>query len=98
VAMQRSRSGETAPIRVATTGVFEFDCPSDTFELGALVGPDENAAGNALLNQQVAKVALSKYAVGRVAKRQSSASTSVLVDIRSTVMTGGVEGGSPTGV
>ena len=46
VAMQRSRSGETAPIRVATTGVFEFDCASGTFELGDLVGADENAAGN----------------------------------------------------
>ena len=98
VAMQRSRSGETAPIRVATTGVFEFDCPSGTFELGDLIGVDENAAGDALLNQQVAKVAESKYAIGRVAKRQPSATTSVLIDIRSTVMTGGVEGGSPSGV
>src|SRR3972149_4143422 len=34
VAMQRSRAGETAPIRVAATGVFEFDCPSGTFEMG----------------------------------------------------------------
>jgi hypothetical protein len=98
VAMQRSRSGDTAPIRVATTGVFEFDCPSGTFELGDLVGVDENTAGNALLNQTVAKVNLSKYAVGRVAKRQAAAVTNVLVDIRSTVMTGGVEGGSPSGV
>ena len=92
VAMQRSRSGETAPIRVATTGVFEFDCPSGTFELGDMVEADENAAGNALLNQQVAKVTLSKDAIGRVAKRQAAAGTSVLVDIRSTVMTGGVNG------
>lgn len=98
VAMQRSRAGETAPIRVATTGVFEYDCPSGAFELGKLVGADEDAVGTALLNQQVAPVALSKYAVGRVAKRQATASTSVLVDVRSTVMTGGVEGGSPTGV
>ncbi len=56
VAIQRSRSGDTAPIRVATTGVFEFDCPSGTFELGDLMGADENAAGDALLNQQLAKV------------------------------------------
>ena len=90
VAMQRSRAGDTAPIRVATTGVFEFDCPSGTFELGDLVGDDENAAGNALLNQQVAKVSGSRYAIGRVAKRQFASATSVLVDIRSTVMTGGV--------
>ncbi len=94
VAMQRSRAGDTSPIRVATTGVFEFDCPSGTFELGELVGADENAAGNALLNQQVAKVSASKYAIGRVAKRVASAATAVLVDIRSTVMTGGVEGSS----
>jgi hypothetical protein len=92
VAMQRSRSGETAPIRVATTGVFEWDCPSGTFELGDMVGVDENAAGNALLNQQVAKVTTAANAIGRVAKRQPSAGTSVLVDIRSTVMTGGVNG------
>jgi hypothetical protein len=98
VAMQRSRSGDTDPIRVATTGVFEFDCPSGTFELGDLVGVDENAGGDGLLDQQVAAVSASKYAVGRVAKRGSTAATRVLVDIRSTVMTGGVEGTSPSGV
>ena len=98
VAMQRSRAGDTAPVRVATTGVFEFDCPSGTFELGDFMGADENAAGNALLNQQVAKVSQSRYAIGRIAKRQSAATTSVLVDIRSTIMTGGVEGSSASGV
>ena len=90
VAMQRSRSGETAPIRVATTGVFEFDCPSGTFELGNLMGVDENAGSTAMLNQQVASVATANCAVGRVAKREAAAATSVLVDVRSTVMTGGV--------
>jgi len=98
VAMQRSRSGDTAPVRVATTGVFEFDCPSGTFELGELVGADENAAGDALLDQQVAKVTASQYAIARVAKREASAGTSVLVDVRSTVMTGGIEGSSASGV
>jgi hypothetical protein len=90
VAMQRSRAGETAPIRVATTGVFEFDCPADTAELGDLLGANENSAGTALVNQQVAKVAQSALAVGRVARREPAAATSVLVDIRSKVMTGGV--------
>lgn len=94
VAMQRSRAGDTDPIRVATTGVFEFDCPSGTFELGDLVGADENAAGTALLDQQVAKAGAAKYAIGRAARREATATTSVLVDIRSTVMTGGVEGSS----
>jgi hypothetical protein len=95
VAMQRSRSGDTDPIRVAATGVFEFDCPSGTFELGDLVGVDEESGGTELEDQQVAAVADSAYAVARVAKRVATASTSVLVDIRSTVMTGGVEGTSP---
>lgn len=90
VAMQRSRPGDTEPIRVATTGVFEFDCPSTTFELGDLMGGDENAAGNALLDQQVAKVTQAQYAIGRVARRAPTAATTVLVDIRSTIMTGGV--------
>ncbi len=96
VAMQRSRSGDIAPVRVAATGVFEFDCPSGTFELGDLVGADENAAGDALLNQQVDSVAAAAYAIGRIAKRQAVAATSVLIDIRSTVMTGGVEGSTPS--
>jgi hypothetical protein len=94
VAMQRSRAGDSDPIRVATTGVFEFDCPSGTFELGHLVGADENGAGTGLLSQQVARVSAPRYAIGRVARRESAASTGVLVDIRSTVMTGGVEGSS----
>ena len=90
VAMQRSRAGETAPIRVATTGVFEFDCPSGTFELGKLMGVNENAAGTALLNQQAITVVQANRAIGRVAKREATAAISVLVDVRSTVMTGGV--------
>jgi hypothetical protein len=97
VAMQRSRSGETAPLRVATSGVFEFDCVSAAFELGDLMGADANSGGTALLSQQVAKVAQSRYAIGRIARREAAA-TNVLVDVRSTVMTGGVEGGSPSGV
>ena len=91
VAMQRSRSGDTDPIRVAATGVFEFDCPRDTFELGDLVGPDVLTHPRACLaDQQVGPVTAAKYAVARVAKRVATAADSVLVDIRSTVMTGGI--------
>jgi len=82
VAMQRSRYGDTAPIRVATTGVFAFDCPSSTFELGDLFGADGTVIGS--------KVIDSRSAIGRVAKYAHQATSSVLVDIRSTVMTGGV--------
>ncbi len=101
VAMQRSRSGDTDPIRVATTGVFEFDCPSGSFELGDLMGVDYELRGghpdvgngqesSRLLNQQVALVNDAKLAIARVAKRVAMAATSVLVDIRSTVM-GGID-------
>lgn len=98
VAMQRSRNGDTDPIRVATTGVFEFPCPSGTWEVGDMIGPDEAAAGTSLLAQQVAKVTEAKLALGRCARRQASATTTVLVDIKSTVMTGGIEGSVSSGV
>jgi len=110
VAMQRSRSGDTDPIRVATTGVFEFDyCPDrgePGLELGDLVGVDNQVGNDALslANQQVARVFAAtvfagdaaqkawaaKHAIGRVARRESRGTCSVLVDIRSSVMTGGV--------
>ncbi len=86
--MQRSRQGDTGHVRVAITGVFEFDCPSGTFELGDLIAASD--INDRLLNQRVVKVVGSELAIGRVAKREASAATSVLVDIRSTVMTGGV--------
>lgn len=87
VAMQRSRSGDTDPIRVATTGIFEMDIASASLELGALVGPAKQS-GNALENQKVASVATANLASGRVAKRIVS-DTKVLVEIRSTLVTGG---------
>jgi predicted RecA/RadA family phage recombinase len=97
VAMQRSRSGDTADIRVAGTGVFEFPCASSTFELGDLIGPDDNSGGTALENQKVIKVTDPARAVGRVAKRVATAATTVLVDIRSNVMTGGILGNTSSG-
>ena len=89
VAMQASRNGDTQPIRVATAGVFEFDCLSSTFEVGKLIGADENAGGTALERQVVAPVATANLAVGRCAKRVSSAATRVLVDVVSTMQRGG---------
>lgn len=88
VAQQRSRSGDTAPIRVATSGVFEFTCAAATFEIGALVGPAK-ASGNALEPQKVVAVATPNLAIGRVAKRYGSNTTTVLVEIDSVVQRGG---------
>jgi hypothetical protein len=89
VAMQASRNGDTQPIRVATAGVFEFDCLSATFEVGKLIGVDETAAGTALEKQVVAPVATANLAIGRCAKRVNPAATRVLVDVVSTVQRGG---------
>lgn len=88
VACQRSRSGDTTGVRVATSGVFEFDCAAATFELGALVGPAK-ASGNTLENGKVVAVDTANLAIGRVAKRYGSNTTKVLVRIESTVMQGG---------
>lgn len=91
VAMQRSRSGDTDPIRVATTGVFEFAATSGTREVGQLLGVEENSGGTALEDQKLENVSGAHLAVGRCAKRVSPADTRVLVDIVSTVMYGGVQ-------
>jgi hypothetical protein len=70
VAMQASDGGDTAPIRVAADGIFEFPCPSGTWEVGDLVGASENAGGNALEDQQVEAVSRPELALGYVARRE----------------------------
>lgn len=87
VACQRSRNGDTDQIRVATNGVFEFDCDSANFALGALVGPAKQS-GNALERSKVVAVASANLAIGRVA-RAGTGLTKVLVEIVSTVAHGG---------
>lgn len=88
VALQRSRAGDTDPIRVGTTGVYELDCAATTFELGNLLGPAK-AAGNALLAQTVVATASAPVSIGRVARRYSVNTTKVLINIESAIMTGG---------
>jgi hypothetical protein len=89
VAMQRSPSGDTTPIRVATTGVFEFGIAATTFEVGNLIGSKEQANGTQLENQVVAKVATTNKSIGRCVKRSATNATKVLVDIVSTIVKGG---------
>ncbi len=93
VAMQRSRGGDTDPIRVAISGVFEFDCRANIYELGQHIGIVKDLAqGGLLLNQQVRAVSGSQYAIARISKRATGVATSVLIDICSTVMSGGING------
>jgi hypothetical protein len=90
VSEQRSRAGDADPIRVATTGTFEFDIASATLALGALVGAAGTGEAGAVgvANQAVESVATPNLAIGRV--REAIASkTKVKVNIESVIMTGG---------
>lgn len=88
VAMQKSVAGSTAPIRIATSGIFEFDAPSDTYTLGDTVGIYESADEVALENQKVDKVADASDSLGRVARIEASASSVILIAVRSVIMNG----------
>jgi hypothetical protein len=88
VALSRSQVGETDPVRVATGGVFEFDCAAATFELGVLVGVAKTSGDN-VENQKVVAVATANLAIGRVAKRYAANTTKVWVEIISVVTLGG---------
>lgn len=89
VAMQASPAESSESIRVATTGVFEFDCTSSTFEMGELLGAREEATGTELLDQYLVGVATPNLAIGRCTKRVDPAGAKVLIDIVSTVLRGG---------
>lgn len=89
VAMQCSPEGSTDAVRIATSGVFEFDATSATYAVGALIGAVENGSGDALESQTVANVATANLAIGRCAKAVDPAASRVLVDIVSTVLKGG---------
>jgi len=94
VAAQKHRaSTDTNDVVVNTRGVHEFICASATWEVGDLVGVDDNAGGTALENQTVISVTDASRAIGRCAKREATAVTKVLVDIVGTVSHGGPQQG-----
>ncbi|QDT01270.1 capsid cement protein [Adhaeretor mobilis] len=92
VAMQASPSGDTTPVRIATSGVFEYPMLSATVELGELIGVAEDGLGTELLSQEVEAVATTNLAIGRCARQVNPAGERVLMDIVSTIMRGGVQG------
>lgn len=73
----RSASGDTDDIQVDAAGVKEFACAAATFNIGDMVGPDDNATPDALLSQQVIAVGTAELAIGRVTKRYASNTTVV---------------------
>lgn len=89
VAMQASPEGTASSVRIATTGVFEFECDPQTHEIGGLLSVAANGTGVALVDQKVAAATAFEAAIGRCAKPTTVAVNRVLVDIVSTVMRGG---------
>ncbi len=89
VAMQASPLGEATSIRVATTGVFEFDTAPKTFNLGDYIGVEELPGRVGLYNQQV-DTAAAGGAFGRVVRREPVASNTILVNIKSKITEGGI--------
>lgn len=86
VAMQRSPIGETAAIRVATSGVFAFDSGVGRAGLGCLVGLQVSEDGTVLRDQEVRLVKDRARAIGRVERTEPAASPILLVRIYSQIM------------
>ncbi|MEN0109242.1 MAG: hypothetical protein AAF805_00820 [Planctomycetota bacterium] len=90
VAMQASPLGQTSGVRVATTGVFEFECDADGYEVG---DPLQVAAAGPVgcVDQRIARCTADPQlvAIGRCAKNERASQTRVLIDVISVVMKGG---------
>lgn len=89
VAMQSSDGTAIKNVRVATSGVFEFDCVSSTYDVGDLLGVNEDATGLQLQDQSIIDVATVNLAIGRCVKKVDPAGSKVLIDVVSTVVKGG---------
>lgn len=85
ISTEFSRAGDVAPIKVNTAGVHEFECAAAQFKNGALVGPAKQS-GNLLENRKVAAVATENLAIGRVARDYAANTTTVLVEVFSSIM------------
>ena len=85
VALESSPLDVASSVRVATSGVFEFDCERATYRLGELVGVAANSRTQRLANQKTLKVAAPELAIGKVFRQFDEPSATVYVDVRSTV-------------
>lgn len=77
---------------VAVSGIFEcsIDSIGQQVEVGEFIGPAK-ASGNALENQEVDTCATAALAIGRCAETAPAGSTTVLVNIQSTLFGGGAQ-------
>ncbi len=91
VAEQRSRSGDTDKIRIATRGVKQFDCVSSQYYVGDMVAVDEASSGTALEDRKVVVTTDYSKAIGRVVEDTVASATRVWVRFESTIMYGGLQ-------
>jgi len=91
-ASHRSRVGDVLPIVCGTSGVYEYECASATFNMGDLVGIAVDPVTPANIDRQrVIGVATPNLAIGRVVKDYTANTTTVLVEIMSTLYNGGAQ-------
>jgi len=86
---QTTGGGAANRMRVDTEGVFEFNCPATTFEIGNLVGMEQQSTTTLLESQKVALVTDVTRAIGRIAEKKTNTSTTCKVAIFSKIMIGG---------
>lgn len=83
VAHQPSAAGDTESVSVDVSplSVYEFDIQSATYELGDLLGPDENAS--ALMSQQLEAVGASGDAIARAVQYKATSSSMLRISFAS---------------
>jgi hypothetical protein len=82
VAHQQSADGDTDDVSIdlGPHSVYEFDANSATYEVGDVLGPDEDSS--TLMNQQL-EAAASSAGIARAAEYQAAASTKLRVTFAS---------------
>lgn len=91
IALRASMLGESTPISVATMGVFELECVPMVARLGQMVTPLVSDGDLKCLFAGVVCIAgHPSIAIGRVAQRYPSETRACCVEIKSTIMYGGV--------
>ena len=83
VAHTSSKEGETADVSVDVSpfSVYEFDVEPATFEVGAMIAPDD--LSSALVDQQLVKVTNAAQAIGRACEYKAVASSVLRVQFAS---------------
>lgn len=83
IAHQQSQDGDTTPISVdlSPLSVYEMDTPATTYEVGDMLGADEQS--HTLMNQKIEKVGYKSAAIARAVEFKSTASSTLRVSFAS---------------